>query len=65
MIVEDYGWKLDTDNAYDALFEFAEYFGTSQTLDDLAQALPSDELAKVLIYLFRMYDFKESSFLEK
>ena len=54
---EDYGWTIDSSDAWDALEAFVDAYGAEYTLDNLAKAMGDIELADNLAYIFRMHDF--------
>lgn len=56
---ESYGWVVENDQAWDALDMFIEVYGAEYTLDALARAMGTEELANNLAYIFRMHDFRE------
>lgn len=56
---ENYGWVVNSDEAWDALDAFTEVYGAEYTLESLAKAMGDDELAENLAYIFRMHDFRE------
>ena len=56
---ESYGWVVENDQAWDALDMFTEVYGAEYTLDALARAMGTEELANNLAYIFRMHDFRE------
>lgn len=56
---ESYGWVVNSDDAWDKLWLFVDYYGEKETLDALARAMGNDELSENLAYIFRMYDFRE------
>ena len=60
----DYGWEIRRGKEFDALDEFVEYVGEKSALDQLAQAMGTDELGENLAFIFRQNDFSDSSYLK-
>jgi hypothetical protein len=61
---DNYGWSIISGKEWDAFEEYKEYVGSEHLLDELAQAMGTDELRSNLEYIFRMNDFTNSSYLE-
>lgn len=56
---ENYGWVVDSGEAWEA-YEFAcEYMGKEYVDDAIVNAMSTDELAESLAFLFRNWDFRE------
>ena len=50
----DYGWEVKSSDAWEALNMWKEAVGDEQALDDIAQAMGTDELEDNLEYIFRV-----------
>ncbi len=58
-MAENYGWVVESGDVYEA-YAFACDALEKENVDDaIVSCLSSDELAEILAYLFRMWDFKE------
>ena len=60
---DDYGWEIDSKNAEDAAYEFADEFGFEEAFESIVRALDNDRLADIMAYIFRTNDF-ESKYLK-
>ena len=63
-IMENGGWKLDSENAWRAWEEWIEEVGVEKAADDLAQALPYDQLADALVWIFRQHNHQSKFLIE-
>ena len=56
---EDYGWVVETDEAQEAYNFAVEHMGKETVDDAIIRAMGDAQLAEILAYVFRMYDFEE------
>lgn len=59
MAADNYGWVVDSNEAWDAYNFACEYFGKEQLDAEIVEGLSTDELAESLAFIFRMNDFQE------
>lgn len=54
-----YGWEVGNNEVNEAYELGCEHFGKDKLNSMIVETLSTDELAKSLAFIFRMYDFRE------